>query len=47
MKRKITLLLMAYFVIILWPLAAISQDLMVKKNGDEILSKVSRLLRQK
>jgi len=40
MKRKITFLLMAYFVIILWPFAAISQDLMVKKNGDEILSKV-------
>ncbi len=40
MKRKITVLLIALFAIIVCPMLSLSQDLIVKRNGDEILSKV-------
>ena len=40
MKRKITVLLITFFAIVVCPMLSLSQDLIVKRNGDEILSKV-------
>lgn len=40
MKKKITFLLFAFYAILLCPMHIFSQDLIKKRNGDEIISKV-------